>query len=118
MELKQFLRLLWRWSWLIVLMVSVAGAIARGASERSVPIYEASTTVLINQAPANSATVDLNALRTSESLARTYVALLYKRPVMEAVVKNLKLDLSPEQLSKKSRVATIRDTQLIVLTVE
>jgi capsular exopolysaccharide synthesis family protein len=62
--------------------------------------------------------MDLNALRTSESLARTYVALLYKRPVLEAVVKNLKLDISPQQLAKKSRVATVRDTQLIVLTVE
>jgi non-specific protein-tyrosine kinase len=83
-----------------------------------VPIYGASTTVLINQAPANSSTVDLNALRTSESLAKTYVALLYKRPVLEAVVKNLKLDMSPQQLAQKSRVSTVRDTQLIVVTVE
>ncbi len=118
MELKQFIRLLWRWSWLIVVLIAIAGAAAYIVSKRTVPVYEASTTLLINQMPANGAAVDLNALRTSEELAGTYVALLRKRPVMEAVIANFALDTDPDQLAKRVKVSLIRDTQLIVVTVE
>ena len=92
MELKQFLRLLWRRSWLIILMIGVAGTAAYLVSKQSVPVYEASTTLLINPARANIGALDFNALRASESVAKTYVELLSKRPVLEGVIANLQLE--------------------------
>jgi capsular exopolysaccharide synthesis family protein len=117
-ELKHFLQLLWRWSWLVVLLMGMAGTAAYALSKNTIPIYEASTTLMIDQMAANGVTVDLNALRTSEELAGTYVALLRKRPVMEAVIANVKLDTNPDRLAKNVSVSLIADTQLIVVTVE
>ena len=118
MELMQFLRLLWRWLWIVVLFMIMAGAAAYALSKRTTPIYEASTTLMINQMAANGAAVDLNALRTSEELAGTYAALLRKRPVMEAVIANFKLDTTPDRLANNVKASLIRDTQLIVVTIE
>lgn len=118
MELKQFLRLLWRRSWLIILMIGVAGTAAYLVSKQSVPVYEASTTLLINPARANIGALDFNALRASESVAKTYVELLSKRPVLEGVIANLQLSVKPEQLAKRMRVEIIQNTQLIDLIVE
>ena len=46
-------------------------------------MYEASITLLIDQAPASSLPTNYNALLTSRLLARTYAELLFKRPVLE-----------------------------------
>src|SRR6266487_4959624 len=117
MELKQYLRLLWRWSWLMALITALAGITAYVVSSQTVPVYEASITLLINQTSAGSASPDLNSLRTSEGLARTYVELLRKRPVLEAVIAKLKLNMLPEDLVKNITITLIPSTQLITLSV-
>ncbi len=118
MELKHYLVTLLRWWWLVVLVTLASGGAAYLVSKRSAPVYQASTTLLIDQTPADGSTIDLNSLRTSEELASTYVALLYKRPVLEGVAAALRPPIDIKELAGKIRVATVRDTQLIVITVE
>jgi non-specific protein-tyrosine kinase len=84
----------------------------------SEPTYQASTTLLINEAPASSSSPDYTSLLTSERLAKTYAELLHKRPVLEAVIASLKLGATPEALGNHLKTSAVRDTQLIVLTVE
>lgn len=88
------------------------------ASRLMVPTYAASSTFLITPVPAAGGSLDVNTLRTSEGLAKTYVLLLRTRPVLEDVIANLKLGTDHRQLAKQVSVTPIRDTQLIVLTVE
>lgn len=118
MILQRYLTLFWRWLWLMLLMTLLAGGAAYLVSNRMTPVYEASTTLLINQAPASSASPDYNAVLTAERLARTYAELLIKRPVLEEVVRELSLPFAPSMLAERIRVRPIRDTQLIVVTVE
>lgn len=118
MELKQYVQMLWRWAWLIVLCALLAGTSAFIISRQMTPIYEASTTLLIFQAPATSATPDYTSILTSERLAQTYAELLKKKPVLDAVIANLNLDVDAETLRDNMRVTVVRDTQLIVLTLE
>lgn len=118
MELKRYAALLWRWAWLIVIGTILAGGAAFGVSRYTTPIYQASTTLLINQAPASSASFDYNTILTSERLARTYAEWLRKRPVLEEVIRNLALDLDATRLVNHVRVTAVRDTQFIVVTVE
>jgi non-specific protein-tyrosine kinase len=94
-----------------------AGA-AFAISYFSESIYQASTTLLINQAPASRSTPDYNSLLTSERLAQTYAELLRKRPVLEAVIKNLKLAADVNDVEQRIRVSVVRNTQLIELSVE
>jgi len=114
-ELKQYFSILWKWAWLVVLCVLLAGGSAYVVSERQPPSYQATVTLLINQ--ASSTTQDYNALLTGERLAKTYTQLLTKRPVMEGVATALGLDVSPQDLAKKVTVNLVRDTQLITLRV-
>jgi capsular polysaccharide biosynthesis protein len=118
LELKQYLSLLWRWLWLLLSSVVLAGTVAFVLSQRMAPVYAASTTLLINQAPVSSAAPDYNSLLVSERLAQTYGELLHKRPVLQTVITNLKLNTDTEELAKRIKVAIVRNTQFIVLTAE
>ncbi|MFB3820099.1 MAG: Wzz/FepE/Etk N-terminal domain-containing protein, partial [Candidatus Methylomirabilales bacterium] len=48
-ELRQYTALLLRWLWLIILGAFLAGASAYVVSELSTPIYEATSTLVINE---------------------------------------------------------------------
>ena len=95
MELKHDVQLLWRWSWLVVVLMLLPGAAAYAISKQIQPVYQASTSLLVNQAPANSMTIDYNALRASEGLAKNYVPLLVQRPVLAAVRAGCALRIQP-----------------------
>jgi non-specific protein-tyrosine kinase len=82
------------------------------------PVYAASTTLLINQTPVSSAAPDYNSLLVSQRLAQTYGELLRKRPALQAVITNLKLNTDTEHLAERVKIAVARDTQFIDLTVE
>jgi non-specific protein-tyrosine kinase len=116
--LKHYAALLWRWSWLIVLCATLAGAAAFGVSAQTQPVYQSSTSLLINQARAANSGPDYTSLLTAERLAKTYAELMRKRPALDAVIANLKLDGDAEALAKRVSVSPVRDTQLLVLTVE
>ncbi len=117
MELKQYASILWRWLWLMVLGAVLAGVSAYVTSRLTKPVYAASATLLINQAPSSQVS-DYTAILTSERLARTYSELLKGRPVLDEVIASSKLSLTAEELSKRIEVKLVRDTQLIELTVE
>ena len=87
-EIKQYIQILWHWAWLIILATVLAGVAAFVTSQLSTPIFQAKTTLLINEAPS-SQTSEYTALLTSERLARTYSELLPKRPVLDEVIVRL-----------------------------
>lgn len=118
MELKHYALLLWRWMWLIALCTLLAGGAAFGVSSQMIPVYESSVTLLVNLAPSSSASVDYQAVMTSERLTRTYAEMLKTTPVMQETINRLDIDMRPEQLAKQVRVTAMRDTQLVMLTVE
>lgn len=118
MEIGELVSRLWRRLWFIALGACLVGATAYLVSMQMPPVYEASTTLLISPRQVNGASSDLNALQTSESLARTYAWLLRSRPLLDEVIANLTLSANSEDLAERAKVTPVRDTQLILLTVE
>ncbi|MEA3349507.1 MAG: Wzz/FepE/Etk N-terminal domain-containing protein, partial [Chloroflexota bacterium] len=119
-DLRQYIALLWQWAWLIILATLLAGIAAFVTSNLMEPVYQAKTTLLINEAPG-AQTSDYTALLTSERLARTYSEMLTKRPVIDEVIQRLDLDLEiedRESFKEAIEVQLVRDTQLIELSVE
>ena len=116
-DFRRYVALIWGWSWLLVLVTVLAGAAAYVVSKRSTPVYQASTTVLINEAPATRAT-DYSAIVASERQAQTYAQLMSKQPVLEGVIQRLELDKSVADLKEALQVRPLRDTTLIELSVE
>lgn len=117
MDLRKYWTILWRWAWLIALGTLLAAGAAFIVSRNMTPVYSASVTLLVNQAPRSGLT-DYSSILTSQQLAKTYSELLHKRPVLEAAIAQLNLPLDPAELARAVSVDLIRDTQLIVLNVE
>jgi capsular exopolysaccharide synthesis family protein len=120
-DLRQYISLLWRWAWLILLATILAGGAAYITSQLQDPVFQATTTLLINEATSSAQTSDYTAILTSERLARTYSEMLTKRPVLTEVVEILGLEEEYGDLKALQEVITVqlvRDTQLIELSVE
>ena len=117
MEIKGYFQIVRNWLWLIVISAFLAGGAAYLVSRQQTPVYEASTTMLINQM-SNSMVTDYTGIMVSERLAKTYSQMLRQRPLIEETTTELGLDLTPKELLEKIEVAPVRDTQLLVVTVQ
>ncbi|CAN5424498.1 hypothetical protein BH10CHL1_BH10CHL1_06940 [soil metagenome] len=118
LDLKVYARIIWHWCWLLVLCTVIAGVGGYVISIFSVPIYQASTTLLVNQA-RNSATTDMSDLMLSERLASTYAQLMKRGTMLTKVATELKVD--PQVFSQALTgvtVTPVQNTQLLRLDVE
>ncbi len=116
-ELRQYLLVLQQWWWLIAGCAITAAVMGFIVSSASQPVYRATATLLVQQAPS-SGVIDYTALLTSERLAQTYAQMVTGRPVLEMAIQQRGLNMTPEELAKMVRVELVRNTQLIRINVE
>jgi capsular exopolysaccharide synthesis family protein len=116
MELRQYVALLRKWIWLVILLAVIAAAASFVISRRSTRIYQASVTLMVNQATNPAITAGYSDILTSERLARTYASLLVSRPVLDETAQ--RLGISPKLLDRAITVTPVRDTQLLQIKVE
>jgi tyrosine-protein kinase len=112
MELKQYLSLLRRWAWLLALGLAVGALAGYIASLYQVPVFQASTRILVARAPQDK-TSDMTYL-TDQQLAQTYVQLLTTQPVLDAASLQLVYTVDAHRVNVKP----ITNTQIIQLTFE
>ncbi len=117
-DFRRYLGLLRRWWWLFVLAALAAGAIGYFYSLQMTPIYQASTTMMINEAPTSNRSADLTSITTSERLAKTYANMITTRPVIEKVIQRLGVVIPPEQVERMVTVTQVSNSQLLVILVE
>lgn len=115
-EIRRYFSLLMHWWWLWVLMTVLGGVGAYLISSQITPVFQASTTVLINEAPSTR-TTDYASLLTSERLTQTYSQLITKQPVLDGVIQLLNLDISLTDMRRNIVVSPVRETQLIEIRV-
>jgi non-specific protein-tyrosine kinase len=113
LELQRYVALIWHWSWLLILITVIAGGTAFLVSKNMTPVYQASTLLLINEAPLNQA-ANYSSLTTSERLAQTYAQMMTTRPVLEAVAESLMIDEAYlDTIQEEIRVQTVPNTSLL-----
>jgi polysaccharide biosynthesis transport protein len=117
MDLKQYLTLLWRWLWLILLLTVAAAGVGFITALLTEPVYAATATVLVNQAPSGDL-MDESALVSGQRLAQTYIRLMTKRPVLEEAIGTAGITMSPEDVAASTQVAIVGSTGLITIRVE
>ena len=118
LDLKVYARLLWHWAWLVILCTLVAAAVAYGISSVTTPIYQASTTLLINQA-RNPTGADMQDLMLSERIGRTYAELMKRSPILAKVAEEFEVEPAVLQSAiTQISVTSVRDTQLLQLSIE
>lgn len=114
-DIRQYMALFWQWAWLIALVTVLAGLVSFLVSQRMTPVYSASTTLYINEAPSTKAT-DYNSIITSERISGTYSKMITTRPILEEVA--TRVGVTVEYLDDRITVSPIRDTTLIQITVK
>ena len=117
LNLRQYFSLFLHWLWLILLAAVVAGTVVYFLSIRMIPYYQSSTTVLVNEAPANKAT-DYTSALLSEQLTTTYSKMMVNDPLLIKVAYQARLAISLDELRKWITVTPVQNTQLIQVTVE
>ena len=114
-DLRRYIPLMLHWAWLLALAAILSGTVAYLISIRQTPIYQASTTISIQEAPGTNASAELQSIMLSQQRIQTYAQLMKARPLLEAVSKQLGWPqaIDPDTIT----VAPVRDTQLIRVSV-
>ena len=118
MVLKNYIALVWHWAWLIILGILVAATAAFVVSKNTAPVYQATSRLLIDQAPGASSGNDYTQILVEERLAQTYVELINTDLVLQETIDQLGLPFTTSQLKSKLSVSAPQETQIIVIRVE
>lgn len=84
------------------------------------PMYQSTTKLVLtaSESNANTNTAITNSdVTLSNNLVKTYSEIVTSRDVLSKVISNLKLDITPENLSGKVSVSSVTNTQIISVTV-
>lgn len=111
MELQDYLRILWKRGWIIVLVAFITAASAYGFSKLQMPIYKG-----IQQIHFKPARADWGLQMSAKDQLPIYLAQLNSDEVAWKVINRLGLDLLPSALRARIKVGT--DQASFSLTVE
>ncbi|MFN2141450.1 MAG: YveK family protein [Candidatus Promineifilaceae bacterium] len=118
MEIRQYLQVLKRRAWLVILFAIVAGVVAYFISNSMTPIYRSTSRYLIDQPPGSASSNEYSQLLTEQILAQTYVEIATTRPVLEETITRLNLPFSAGKLRSMLSVNAPADRQIMVISVE
>jgi non-specific protein-tyrosine kinase len=116
MELRQYIKPIFRWWWLIVLSTGIAAVASYLASSQQPKIYQTSTTLLVGQVTQKT-DVSGQDFYITEQLAESYAQIAVRQPVLQATIDSLGLDMGWQGLRGKVYVQSIPRTQLLLIAV-
>lgn len=118
MDIKDYVSLVWRWAWLLVLGVVVSGAVAYLISVNTTPVYRSSARLMIDEAPGGNLGNDYSRVLYEQRMAQTYVQILTTAPILQETINQLGYPFSVNELRAKISVTAPQDTKIIVISVE
>ena len=116
MELRQYLAVLRKWLWLIIVAAIVAGGASYYATSLQPNQYQATAKVMVGQSyqSLNPSTMQM---ATSSALALTYIQLVKTSLVLQGVIDQLGLDMTISGLRGMVSANQIEGTQIIEVRV-
>ncbi len=114
MELRQYLSILKKWLWLIVLVATVAGGASYYATSLQRPQYQAAAKIMIGQS-FNDINPNTGEMATASMLAETYIQLIKTSNVLQGVIDELGITMSVPDMRGRVSAASIARTQIVEL---
>jgi len=125
MELKEYLFIIRKRLWLIILLCLVSTITAAAGNKYLLKnVYEADTSLYVGKQTSDQNAIAYNDLIIGQSLVKDYRELAKSRTVAQDVVSELKkegkapAELNPNELSKKISVSLRGETRIIEIKVE
>lgn len=121
MELKQYLKIICKRLWLIVLLPAIAGFASFYVSFYVLtPVYESNITLyVINKKADPQLAIAYNDVMVGQQLVKDYRELVKSRTVTGSVIRELQLKgFTPESLAEKISVNSKNDTRIIEIRVQ
>ena len=113
MQLRDYLRILRKRGWVIIIVTIITVISAFAFSKIQTPVYRA--TIYLNVWPARP---DWGLQQTTKGLMRNYANNIKSRSTMMEVINRAQLDITPEQLQGKVLVSPIESDFLIQVDVD
>jgi capsular polysaccharide biosynthesis protein len=117
-ELRELLSIIAkRWKVIFLLFVLAVAGSAVFSHYVAVPVYQASTTLLMGKSD-NGSRIVIQDVELNRQLAKTYGQIVKSSTVANAVIAELKLDMSVGELKNKITVAQVAGTDIISISVK
>lgn len=113
MQLRDYLRMLQKRGWVIIVVTIITVASAFVFSKFQTPVYRA--TIYLNVWPARP---DYGLQQTVKGLMRNYANNIRSRATLMDVINRAQLDITPEQMQGKLLVSSIESDFLIQIDVD
>jgi capsular polysaccharide biosynthesis protein len=118
-SLRALAQTIWRGKWLVVLVVVSCVGFTSGVGLMQTPLYVASTDILIKQEQEDSTPGNLgNDVEGLQKMTRTVAKAIDSRPIAEAVIQRLDLQMTSEDLLEALKVEQIPETQFVRVSYE
>lgn len=121
LDLRDYFRIIRKRLWLIVgIVIIVCGIAGIYSVYIKQPVYEASTKIIVNQTPNQTAAaqLDLNQINTNIQLINTYKEIIKTPAILDIVTsKYPQFNLTTDELMKKVNVSSVNNTQVMTLVV-
>ena len=116
-EIKELLSYIKNKIWIIVvlLIISISATFVYTKFLKK-PVYQSSVKYVLISTSDNEG-ITTSEVTLNEKLISTYKEIIKNGDILEKVIKNLKLNITPEQLSKKIKVEQISTSSMINITV-
>jgi uncharacterized protein involved in exopolysaccharide biosynthesis len=113
----EYVQLLWRWAWIIVLAAALCAGSAYVFSKLTTPVYQTTMRLLVTDTPSQSS-INTTSMISNASLTQTYAQMLTDSPVLDRVITQLGLKMASKDLAKVISVSVVPGTQIIEVKVE
>jgi len=117
LDLKDFLSYLKKYLLALIVtpLVALLGVLYYDTSIKT-PLYEAASQVALLQSDSSNAATTLSEINANQKLTSTYSVIAKSKVVLERVIDDLELDVTPDVLAKSIKVSTITDTTILKIT--
>jgi polysaccharide biosynthesis transport protein len=116
-DLRRQIAIIRAWFPLLVVSVVLAGGAAFVFSSLQQKVYEAKSTLIVGQS-LSAVSPDYNQLLASQRLSTTYAAVATKRPILDTVIGQLRLDVTADELSKHVQANAPLDSTLLTIVAQ
>jgi len=113
MEINDYLRILRQRGWIIILMAVLTAVAAFGFSRMQTEIYRSTLKLLV--LPSRT---DFGQAQAAKDLLSSYEQWLNSSLRAQAVIQEMQLDMTPQELMGDIRVASDRNSFVITLTID